>query len=142
MDFIKAINHFYFETSIQELRLMHQERILPGISYNSLLYLDVISYKPNCTISTLADLLGLTKSAITLKVNELVKQGFLTKSQSQSDKRVYYLSLSKEAKEVYEHYDYMLDKAYRLVRQNYSEEDIRKFSEMLNLVSGIYEENL
>ena len=41
-----------------------------------------------CTVSTLANTLHITKSAVTIKVNELERLGMVTKTRSETDRRV------------------------------------------------------
>lgn len=75
MDLPDKINHFYYHMALYELQLMSGGDFYNGLSYNSLLYLNVIGQMKDCTVSRLADALCITRAAVTLKVNELVKQG-------------------------------------------------------------------
>ena len=87
MDLKKACDQFYLDLIINELRLMNSTNTSNNITYNSLLYLDIIGYKKNCTVSYIADVLNVAKSAVTLKVKELEKMGLVKKTQSEEDKR-------------------------------------------------------
>ena len=65
-----------------------------SISVNSRMYLDVLSYYDKINISDLATRLGVSKPAITLKMNELIEQGYVVKHQDKNDKRFHYVSLA------------------------------------------------
>jgi len=88
-----ALNQYFYTMTINELQLMNTKFHSLNITYNSLLYLDIISYTKNCTTTFLAQSLRISKSAVTIKVNELVKQGLIIKQQSEDDKRVFYLTM-------------------------------------------------
>ena len=71
MDLQETLNRYFYNQTINELRLMNESASGLNLSYNSLLYLDIISYMPQCTVSTLACALHISKSAVTMKVAEL-----------------------------------------------------------------------
>lgn len=135
---LEAIERFYYDITLNELRLMNANTIYPNITYNSLLYLDLISYKENCTTSYLADVLHISKSAVTIKVNELIKQGLVIKTQSEKDRRVYFLSLNTDVDEDYKQYDKRLFNAVRALEKNFTGADLEKFCQMLDLIRANY----
>lgn len=81
MDLRDSLNRYYYDVTVSDLRQI--SRTGGGeLSYNSIMYLDVISYQRaqgECTVSTLANTLHITKSAVTIKVNELERLGMVTK---------------------------------------------------------------
>lgn len=103
-----------------------------GISYNSLLYLDVVAHHPDCTVSMLADMLKITKSGVTIKVNELVKQGYLEKTQSLKDKRVFHLSISPHINHVFDVYDNIFTAVEAEMHKRYTAKEMELFCEMLH----------
>lgn len=117
---------------------MNENTIYPNINYNTFLYLDLIAYKDNCTVSYLADSLHISKSAVTIKVNELIKLGLVTKTQSEKDRRVYYLSVSPEVAADNRQYGRRLSKAVRMLEERYGAKDLETFREMLNVLSASY----
>lgn len=96
MTITDKMNSFYYHMSLYELQMMNGSDYFNGLSYNSLLYINVIEQLEDCTVSKLAQALHITKSAVTIKINELVRQKLVLKEQSSMDKRVYYLRLSPE----------------------------------------------
>lgn len=140
MNIEAALNRFYYNMTLNELKMMNGDTPYPNITYNSLLYLDLISYTPNCTASYLAGILHISKPAVTAKVNELIRQGFVVKKQSEEDKRVYYLSISPAVEEEYKLYDKKFSKAVQKLKQSYSEKELLVFCDMLDLIDSCYQD--
>ena len=131
MKFLDAVNHFYYQMSLRELRMTKDAGIYKELTNNSMLYLDVISQTRRCTVSKLADALGITKSAVTMKVAELVKRGFLVKTQSETDKRVFYLALHPEMQDIYDRFDNIFTAIGRKIDGKYTPEEVSLFCRML-----------
>lgn len=135
MDFSYAVNHFYYRLSLRELQYMNNDDYYKGLSYNNMLYLDVIYSTKDCTVSKLAEMLGVTKSAVTIRVNELIKQDYVKRKRSEKDKRVYYLTLNRSMEEIYEQYFSIFDTIGKKMRNKYTDKEINKFCEMLEDIS-------
>jgi DNA-binding MarR family transcriptional regulator len=133
MSFADAMNYFYYRTSVNELRWMNADG--EKLSYTSLLYLNIIAYTPDCTVSRLSELVRITKPAVTLKVNELTRRGYVVKERSVSDGRVVFLHLSPAMTELYGMYDRLGESTEEMLRRCYSERDIELFSNMLRDVA-------
>lgn len=138
MNLRKELDSFYYSTALCDLRLMNREFVDKNITYNSLLYLELIfSMNGKCTASKLAELLYVSKPAVTLKVNELIKQGFVKKTQDPDDKRKYYLSVDEDMVPKYKVYRKQDEQAINTITEKFSEEDIDKFCQMLKIISDI-----
>jgi DNA-binding MarR family transcriptional regulator len=131
MNFVEVMNYFYYRSSLNELRWMNQESFSYGLSYHSLLCLNIIASTPDCTVSRLAELLGITTPGITDKVNGLVQRGLVEKIQSEEDRRVFWLRLRSDVKAMYESWDRFSGKLEAWLLKEYSEKDIALFSKML-----------
>lgn len=131
MKFLDAINHFYYQMSLRELRMVKDGGRYKELTHNSMLYLDVIAQTKDCTASKIADALGITKSAVTMKVSDLVKRGILLKTQSETDKRVFYLSLHPEVQDIYDRFDNIFAAIGRKMEQKYTPEEFSLFCRML-----------
>ena len=134
MDIVKGVNDFYYHMSLYELQVMNGNDYYNGLSYNSILYINVMEQMDECTVSKIADALKITKSAVTLKINELVKQGVVIKKQSEKDKRVYYLELSPHMEQVLGIYDQVFYKIERELKEKYSQEQLDTFGEVLKTI--------
>lgn len=132
------MDRFYLDMVTYELAMMNSQNPFDGITYNSMLYLDIIMYTKDCTVSHIAQKLYVAKSAVTLKVKELEKLGIVKKTQSDEDKRVFYLSVEDGVKSRYEKFDENLNSAIVEIKEKYSTQQIDQFCDMLNIFSKHY----
>ena len=133
-----ALDQFYLDMITYELRMMNENSPGGNITYNSMLYLDLIAGTPQCTVSHLAELLHVAKSAVTLKVKELEKLGTVHKTQSETDKRVFYLSVNDEIAHQYQSFDAPINEAVAELKKQYTETEINQFCDMLTFFSKRY----
>lgn len=130
-----TIDHFYLDIILNELRMMNETKHYGTISYNSLLYLDIIAYTPNCTVSTLAQKLHIAKSAVTSKVHELERLQLVEKIQSNTDKRVFYLNVTPEISKLNQMYDSALYHAIEEIDKTYTTQEKETFCKMVQVLS-------
>ena len=142
MNLKNAIKKFEVQYTINELRLMNSLISNNKITYNSLLYLDLIKNTENCTVSYLSELLIVAKSSVTLKVKELEKLGLITKKQSEKDKRILYLSVTDSTLEIYDSYYGAVYKFIDEIETTYSETDIQNFCKILGLFTHHYSKEI
>lgn len=143
MNLKKALDSFYYSTALCNLRLMNEKFVDENITYNSLLYLELIfTMNGECTVSRIADLLNISRPGVTLKVNELIKQGLVTKTPDPNDRRKNYLTVNEDAVPQYKIYRYQDNEAVRRITDKYSVEEIGKFCDMLDMISEINFEEL
>lgn len=140
MTILDTINRFYYDMALNELNLMNGKILNSDITYNSLLYLDLIAYEKNCTASYLAQILHISKSAVTVKINELIRQGLVEKVQSQEDRRIYYLNVTEGVAELYKTYDKKTLFAVDKIEKEFSSEEIQLFCKMMASFSTYYRE--
>ncbi|MEG0077917.1 MarR family transcriptional regulator [Anaerorhabdus sp.] len=137
MDIKNTIKNYFHEMTLNELHLMNDGTDW-DISYNSLLYLDLINMTPNCTGSYLAEKLNISKAAVTLKLNELIKDGLVVKKQSEEDRRVFYVEVSSESEDYYKQYGKALNRAILKVKEKYDEKEIQIFCAILDEIRSEY----
>lgn len=135
MSIVDAINSFYYRMSINELKIMNEGDAYSKLPYNSVLIINIIEQIPDCTISKLARALCVTKSAVTIRVNELCAKGVVLKKQSETDKRVFILSLSDDMKKYISTYDRVLCDVENQLRRKYTSEQLQFFIEILNTIN-------
>ncbi len=89
------LQKIYHDMAIVELKRAYAQKDHGTLSYHDVLYLSIIEAHPNeYTSSQIADMLGITRPSVTQKINELCKKGYIVRTRSEKDKRVYYLSIS------------------------------------------------
>ena len=134
----KSLDAVYYSTALCDLQLMNRQFAEENITYNSLLYLDIIfSMKEKCTASRLAELLHVSKPAVTLKLNELIRQGLVIKVPDPDDHRQKLLTVNEDAMPKYKVYRRQDNEAIERIKDKFSEEEIQKFCEMLDIISTI-----
>ena len=143
MDIQSLINKLYYDIALNELKISNQT-LYAKISYNSLLYMDIIAYRQNCTSSYIADTLQIAKSAVTSKTNELIKLGLVKKTQSANDKRIFYLSIEDEFISTYTKLDKRLETSINDLKHEFRQDELNVFCNVLNKlcsnISKSYEE--
>ncbi len=138
MDLRKALDTFYYSSALCDLRLMNKQFVDENITYNSLLYIELIyTMNGTCTASKLAELLNVSKPGVTSKLNELLRQGLITKKPDTNDKRKNYLTVNEEAIPQYKVFRRQDSEAIKRITERYSPEEIGKFCEMLDIISEI-----
>lgn len=138
MDILKSLNEYIYKSTIGELRMMNKALISGDINYNTMKYLDLISLVEDCTATKLAGMLGISKPAVTIKVNEMLTKGLVVKRQSEEDKRVYYLELSPESAEIYRMYDEQEYRAVEAAKKTFTNEELKNFCQVLKLIASYY----
>lgn len=98
-----SMDRFWYEITVNQLR-NQQGKCMKDISFNTSMYLDLVKFRGTATVSSIAEDLDISKAAVTMKVNELVKQGLVKKIQSEEDKRINHLEVTGIASEDYEIY--------------------------------------
>lgn len=136
MDTLDEMNYFYYHMSLYELQIMNGNDYYHGLSYNSILYLNVIAQMEECTVSKIAEALNITKSAVTIKINELMKLGAVIKTQSTQDKRMFYIRISPDMEKNFLIYDQMFIDVVKKLKTQYSEEQLDLFNEILHSISN------
>lgn len=72
MNLEATLNRFYVAGPISEYRVCAREGgDFGGLDYVDLIIIDLIHYREGCTAGWLSDTLGLTKSAVTKKLDSL-----------------------------------------------------------------------
>ncbi len=71
-----ALDKIFHDSAIAELRLLHNGTSDPNLTYNDILYLNIIeAHSGEYTASNIADMLYVSRPAVTQKSNELEKMG-------------------------------------------------------------------
>ena len=138
MDLRKELGALYYSTALCDLRLMNQKFVDQNITYNSLLYLELIhAMEGKATVSKMAEMLYVSKPAVSLKVNELIRQGLVVKHPDPGDHRQNLLSINEVNLPQYQIYRKQDDLAIRQIREHFSAEEIEKFCQMLRIITEI-----
>ncbi len=134
MNLRSSLNRLYYNMTIHDIRFINHS-VTGNLSYNSVMYLDVIDFQENCTVSSLAETLRISKPAVTKKVNELIGLGFVVKTQSETDRRIHYLSVSDAIRKNTELYDRPFERALRTILKEFDQEQLDILCRILDTYS-------
>ncbi len=136
---IKVLDKFSHDLSIAELQQVYKNRETSDLSYHDTLYLNIIEAHPNrYTSSQIADLLKITRPAVTQKINELTKKGYIVRTQSDKDKRVFYLSVPPD-KSFYTEEDRIAEiNVTKMLEEKYGTDEVNKMCDMLEDLSEMF----
>ena len=134
MDLRQRMERLFVDRTVSELQLANSDTY-QSVTYNRLLYLDLIAYTPDCTAGYLAETLHVAPSAITSKVRELERLGLVTRTRSERDKRVYYLHINEQLRAEYRAYDQILYGALDELEARYTPRQVDLLCEMLDAIN-------
>ncbi len=141
---IKSIDKFIHDTALAELQQAYKTRDTSDLSYHDTLYLNIIEAHPNrYTSSQIADLLKITRPAVTQKINELVKKGYIIRTQSETDKRIFYLATNSDMSYYNEEDKIVERKAAKIMEEKYGSLAVNTMCDMLDFLSEtLYNEKM
>lgn len=83
-----------------------QKSVLSGdlkdFTLRQLYYIELVHKHNNISVSQIAKMLDVKKSTVSIAINHLINQGIVTKSQSSTDKRQYFLQLTSKGENIME----------------------------------------
>lgn len=94
-------------------------------------YIDAIHELGNPTITEVAERLNITKASVTAGINKLASLGYVTKIQSNEDRRVFHVSLTEPSKHLIGHKYQALKEYGESIRSALSEDEARQFEAIL-----------
>ncbi len=140
---IKSINKITHDTALYELKRLYSHDKKSELSYHDTLYLNIIEAHPNkYTSSQIADLLKITRPSVTEKINQLCKKGYILRTQSETDKRVFYLSINPNSPKDYETTASYEDEIERAILEKFGDENVDLLCEMIEYLSDLLSESI
>jgi DNA-binding MarR family transcriptional regulator len=101
------------------------------LTISQLQYIDAIHALGEPTISELAARLNLTKASVTIAINKLLRSGYVTKTRSNRDKRVFHVSLTAAADQLVQSKIQTLRAYDQFIRSALTESEARQFEGIL-----------
>ncbi len=139
----KALKKFTHDTALYELKRFYSHDKKSDLSYHDTLYLNIIEAHQNeYTSSQIADLLKITRPSVTEKINQLCKKGYVLRTQSEIDKRVFYLSINPDSPKDYETTASYEDELECAVLAKFGEQRTETLCEMIEYLSDLLSENI
>ncbi|RDI41381.1 MarR family winged helix-turn-helix transcriptional regulator [Falsibacillus pallidus] len=83
--------------------------------------------KEVCTSTELAEVFEVKKSAITAMINRMTEKGLIQRERDEKDRRVIYLTLSKEGKALFDETEARIHKLVASLIKKFDQEEIEQF---------------
>lgn len=122
-----------------------QERVGEGsgfarLTISQLQYIDAIYELREPTITEIAHRLNVTKASVTAGINKLVKGGYVMKTRSNEDKRVFHISLTRAGERLVQLKHQALRDYEEFILEALSDEESRQFHAILAKLVTLFEE--
>jgi len=109
------------------------------LTIHQLQYIDAIGALGQPNLTELAEKLQITKASVTNGINKLISLGFVTKHQSNEDKRVYHVNLSADGLQIVEAKYQALRDYGEFIRSALNAEEARQFELILAKLVQLFE---
>jgi len=111
------------------------------LTVHQLQYLDAINDLENPTITELAKKLHITKASVTVGVNKLIKMGFVSKTQSKEDRRVFHVSLKESGRRFATAKNQALQDYGKFIKSALSKEEAKQFEAILTKLVDLFQKS-
>jgi DNA-binding MarR family transcriptional regulator len=111
------------------------------LTIHQLQYLDAIYQLGEPSITEIADRLKITKASVTTGVNKLLHMGYITKTQSSKDRRVYHVSLTDAGMQLVQAKYQALREYGEFIRLALSEDEARQFEATIAKLVRLFEQS-
>lgn len=139
MDVSEILRRQFVESLKGDLRAVPE--LGNSLSYQDLLYMELIYLTPGCTASYLADTLGIARSAVTTRLNRLESAGAVVRTRSETDGRVQILTVSGDIESYLREFYGLLDDVEGVLSERYTKDQIALFGEMTDFLTDYYLKN-
>ena len=107
---------------------------LSNLTPTQIHYLDAIFHLEDPKVSELASHLNVSKPTVTFAVNKMEKQGFVTKTQSDDDRRFFSIHLTSKGKELAKLHDEIHKSYSDFFKQMLDEKELKTLESLLSKV--------
>lgn len=116
-----------------------QKRILSGdlkdYTLRQLYYIELINKHDNISVSEIAKMLDVKKSTVSIAINQLIEQDIVSKVQSNTDKRVYFLQLTSKGKKIIKIHMKVHKNAIKQISEVLNQEEVDKFVKIIDKIT-------
>lgn len=129
----QAFFEFMQAIDLQQFNDMHKSDWGATITYVDIHYLFIINHRKSTTVSELADIMNVSRPAVTQKINELHALNLVEKIQSKEDKRYVSITLSDKVRKSSE--SSKSHTVLDVVKKNYSKQEQEIFTSILKTMA-------
>lgn len=135
VELVEIITRYFGEFEMEFLKEIEAS----GITARQLHYLDFIATLENPTFSEVAEMLELSKPSVTAIFRLLAQKGYLKRVDSDSDRRVAHIHLTKKGSDLAKKHDDVHHRIADLIRRSLKKEETRILVALLNKVADAIE---
>lgn len=124
-------------------KLLEDVRSTNGVSQltiSQFQYIDAIHELGEPTITEIAEKLAITKASSTAGVNKLVEKGYLNKTQSAQDKRIFHVNLTDRSRQLIDAKYQALREYGEFVQAALSEEEVKQFEAIVTKLVKLFKQ--
>ena len=108
---------------------------LNGYTLRQLYYIELINKHENISVSELAKMLDVKKSTISIAINQLITREIVTKIQSTTDKRFYFLQLTPQVKDIKKIHMKVHKNAIKQIINILNQKEVENFIKIANKIT-------
>ncbi|KAF5086503.1 MarR family protein [anaerobic digester metagenome] len=116
-----------------------QTQLLTGdlkeYTLRQLYYIELIDKNEGISVSELSKKLDVKKSTVSIAINQLIKLGIISKIQSESDKRFYFLQLTLKGKDIMKMHKQVHKNTIKKILKILNPEEVDNFIKIVNKIT-------
>ena len=110
------------------------------LTISQLQYIDAIGFLGKPAVSDVASQLNITKASVTTAINKLIELGYVVKTQSEDDKRVFHVTLTETGQKLVNVKHQALKAYMEFIDAALSEEEAGQFEAILTKLVKLFKE--
>jgi DNA-binding MarR family transcriptional regulator len=124
---------------LSELMRKFQTQLISGdlkeYTLRQLYYIELINKKEGISVSELSKTLNVQKSTVSIAINQLIELGIITKIQSSTDKRFYFLQLTPKGKDIMKIHMQVHKNTIKKILQILNPKEVDNFIKIVNKIT-------
>lgn len=132
MELKDAFMELYRYISVDEMHYVRENGDASRLSYMDTIYLDIIFLNDGCSPSYIADQLGIARSAVTVRLNRLAKDGWVEKTRDEMDRRAFRLRLTDRSMAEFQPLLNLFSKFQDRIRRRFTDEEQELVTAMIH----------
>lgn len=120
-------------------RVVHRTRIA-GVGPAAMMVMRKLKHAGSCTVSELAEWMGVTSATVTGITNKLAAQDLITRTRDTADRRVVHIHLTEKAANVLKEIEQVRREALARILSKLTQEDQRKLVEIIEKLVDLPED--
>jgi DNA-binding MarR family transcriptional regulator len=108
---------------------------LKEYTLRQLYYIELIDKNEGISVSEISKALDVKKSTVSIAINQLINLGIVTKIQSDTDKRFYFLQLTPKGKDIMKMHKQIHEDTIKKILKILNPEEVESFIKLVNKIT-------